>query len=186
MQRCLFRGKTCNFGLTALCLMDTKLDKHANVSMWLRNYFTRQNALLVYGLTVDCLRSSCVWSKRWRDRVEKIIDMSYFHLAQQTHHSLTNTWHYGREISSGRQGHVGGFRSTPVQRHIAAHLAAAAAGAWENTDQLPEPQPQRLVQSVREPGGGSAGQTHATRAWKRLPHMFCYVTVLWDCSSFYL
>lgn len=55
--------------------------------------------------------------------------MSCSHLAPQTRRSLNTSGHYGREISSGREGHVGGFRSTPVQRHIAAHLAAAADGA---------------------------------------------------------
>lgn len=105
--------------------------------------------------------------------------MSHSHLAPL----LLYTAQHGGDTTSGWEGHVGGFRSAAVQRHIAADLAAAADGAWENTDQLPEAQPQRVVQSIRQPGGGSAGQGHAARARKRLAHMRCYVTVLWDYGS---
>lgn len=55
--------------------------------------------------------------------------MSCSHPAAQSRHSHSTAGQYGREMSSGREGHVGGFRSAAVQGHIAAHLAAAAAGA---------------------------------------------------------
>lgn len=82
-------------------------------------YFTCQNAVRVHGLLVVSF-TLAVFVTRW---CEECSDMSCSHLA------LSNTVYHGGKVSSGGEGHVGGVRSAPVQRHVAAYLAAAADGA---------------------------------------------------------
>lgn len=66
--------------------------------------------------------------------------------------------------SFSREGAVGGLRAAALQGHLAADLAAAAAGAGEGAShQLPEPQPKLPVQPLRQPVSGGTGQNKTQR-----------------------
>lgn len=64
-----------------------------------------------------------------------------------------------RTLSFSRKGVVGGLRSSQIQGHIAAYLAAATDGAGESAaEQLPEPQSEYMLQPVRQPSCGDTRQ----------------------------
>lgn len=63
------------------------------------------------------------------------------------------SWSCSRSSPPGREGPVGGLCPAAVPGHVPADLAAAAARAAGGAPlHLPEPQPVRLVQQLREPG----------------------------------
>lgn len=92
-----------------------------------------------------------------------------------------------REISTCREGNVRGLCPAQVQGHVAAHLAAATVGAGESAPhQLPQPEPEQPILSVRKPirGGTGQEQTRGNCQLWTLHNMSNYVILfaIFQCS----